>query len=170
MVAPDTPREAALIAQRIKDIGIPKREVARRAGVSEGTIRRVTSDRDDIDRPPSTVAAVAAVLGISPRELAETGREDAAGALATRLRQTASEPDVAAAFGHADPDGDVAMAGLMGEVLAGLAMIDAADLPARVKRDLRAEFLGGLTRDAAAWQRQLAALRRAAQSLHNRHS
>lgn len=93
IVAADTPPEAALIAQRIEAQGIPKREVARRTGrperegrpaleaLSEGTLRRIIGPRTDIERPAGTVARFAAVLGISPAELAGAGREDAAGAL-----------------------------------------------------------------------------------------
>ena len=158
------PAEATLITEVRNRSHLTRREAARRGGISEGTLRRFESGRTDIERPPDTLARVAAALGITPAELAVAGREDAAGALHQLMRDTASEPDVSAALGPAVTSGDAGIAALMGEVLQGLAMIDGAGLPRSVKRDLRAEFLGVLTRDAAAWQRQLAALRRAAQS------
>lgn len=155
-MASDPPPEAALIASRRERLGMPKREAARRAGVSEGTWRRIESGRADIARPPGTLAAMAAVLGITPHELAAAGRRDAAGALEQLMADTAAVPDVAEAMGH--PDGDAYQA-LMTDILATLASISAAKLSAGDKRELRAEFLERMRRDAAELQRTLRILR-----------
>jgi hypothetical protein len=68
------------------------RKAAARAGIADGTWRRIESARD-ITRPAPTVAAMAAVVGLTPGQLIDAGRPDAAGALSQRLAsngQTAS--------------------------------------------------------------------------------
>jgi transcriptional regulator with XRE-family HTH domain len=140
---------------------MPVREAARRAGISDGTWRRIESGAD-VERKASTVAAMAAVLGITPGQLVAAGRRDAAGALEQRAADTAADPDVSAITG-APQEGDVTYQALMAEILAGLAAIDAEPgLTSRTRHQLRAEFLTGLRRSAGEFQRQLRILRRAA--------
>jgi hypothetical protein len=131
------------------------REAARRARISEGTWRRVESAAD-VERKPSVVAAMAAVLGVTGAQLADAGRPDAAGALQQLMERAAVAPDVAAITGS---DGD-AFPALMAEILAGLAAIDGErGLTPTMRRGLRAEFLGSLRSAGAEWQRRLHALR-----------
>ncbi|HEY7431913.1 MAG TPA: helix-turn-helix transcriptional regulator [Streptosporangiaceae bacterium] len=158
---PALPPEAALIkaaqAAAYGGKGMSGRETARRAGISEGTLRRIVSPRK-IDRPAETVAKVAAALAITPDELREAGRFDAAGALQQMMTAAAAEPDVAAA---ADGEEDAGWAPLMSEILAGLAAIEGEPgLSTADRRQLREAFLAGLQRDAAERRRSLRVVRR----------
>jgi len=155
------PPEAVLIAERREERGLSIREAARRAGLSDSTWRRIESTRD-VARPAETLAQMAGALGIVPGELAEAGRADAAGALQKIMEGLAADPDIAAATGGG---GDDSWAGLMAEILAGLADISAEQgLSGEDRRQLRAELLSGLARDAAERRRQMRALRRIARS------
>lgn len=156
-MTPATPPEAVLIERHRTERGLSIREAARRAAVSDGTWRRIEGDRD-VARPPDTLAQMAAVIGIVPSELTEAGRPDAAGALQKIMTDLAAQSDVARVA--SDSDG---WAGLMAEILAGIADIDAEpELSGEDRLHLRQELLGGLARDAAERRRQMRAMRRIA--------
>jgi transcriptional regulator with XRE-family HTH domain len=77
--------EGRLITAARKAKGMSARAVAREAGISESRLRQivtgyqtVSGQRVPVDAPASTIARVAAVLGIAPSQLTEAGRSDAA--------------------------------------------------------------------------------------------
>lgn len=156
------PSVASLLKQHREDLGISIREAARRASayakVSEGTWRRYEQAHAEVTRDDVKLAAMAAVLSISPAGLAGAGRPDAARQLETLMERIASHPDVAGV-----PDGlagdDGSWSSLMSEILAGFADIDAESLPASTKAQLRQEFISGLARVAAERRHHLRMLR-----------
>jgi transcriptional regulator with XRE-family HTH domain len=159
---PASPPEAALIRAAREAIydgeGLSRRAAARRARISEGTWRNLEDGK--VRTPAGNLAAAALVVGVTPSQLSDAGRRDAAGALEQLTAQRAAAPDVAAVMGEPVAHGDAAYQGLMADILAGLAAIDAQPgLTVKVRAQLRAEFLGGLRRSAADWQRQLRVLR-----------
>lgn len=157
MAAP--PPEAVLIRQRRLERDLSLREAARRAGayarVSEGTWRRYEAP-GDAARDPVKVAAMAAVLSVSPADLAAADRPDAAAELEALMARVAAAPPVAGGFPVASGDG---WAALMGEILAGFADINAEQLPDDTKASLRRELIAGIARDAAERRRHMRAVR-----------
>jgi transcriptional regulator with XRE-family HTH domain len=93
---PDPPRWGTLIAAALRSSGISAREAARRAGISEGRWRQISSGYQVVSPgvyapvrgPAATLAKMAAVAGVTADELRASGRADAAGAL---LRQQEAE-------------------------------------------------------------------------------
>ncbi len=95
---PEPPPWGALIAAALRRAGLSAREAARRAGLSEGRWRQITSGYQvvspgvyaEVRGPAATLARMAAVAGVTPAELRAAGREDAADELA---RQYQPQPD-----------------------------------------------------------------------------
>jgi transcriptional regulator with XRE-family HTH domain len=148
-----------LIRQRRLERDLSLREAARRASayarVSEGTWRRYEAP-GDVGRDPVKIAAIAAVLSISPDDLTAAERPDAAAELEALMSRVAASPPVAGGFAIASGDG---WAALMGEILAGFADINAGQMPEETKASLRRELIAGITRDATERRRQMRAVR-----------
>lgn len=160
LTSPAPPAEAVLLRERRESLGLSRYEVARRAGrgVSEPTVRRYESAAE-VTRDPHVIAQVAAVLSVTPDELGQAGREDAASALRALAMRAAASPDVLQVAGAGRGD-DAGWQGLMGEILAGLAQIDGIPgLTGAERAQMRAAFLDGLRGDAAAWRRGLTVAR-----------
>jgi transcriptional regulator with XRE-family HTH domain len=89
-----------LITSARLGLGISQRDAARRAGISEGHWRQITSGYQavapgrysTVRGTARTVAAMAAVVGLSPEQLDQASRPDAASVLrAMRGAPTAAE-------------------------------------------------------------------------------
>lgn len=89
---PDPPPWGALITSALRRGGMSARQAARRAGISEGRWRQISGgyqvvrpgEYAAVRGPAGTLARMAAVAGVSPDELREAGRADAARALEGR--------------------------------------------------------------------------------------
>ena len=87
---PDQPPEGKLIEAAARDLDLSIREAARRAGISYGRWRQITSGYQNVSpgsyaevrAPAKTLARMAAVVNVTPGQLTEAGREDAARILA----------------------------------------------------------------------------------------
>lgn len=87
---PEPPPWGALISATLAGAGLSAREAARRAGLSEGRWRQITAGYqvvrpgvyEQVRGPAGTLARMAAVVGVTPRQLREAGRDDAAHLLA----------------------------------------------------------------------------------------
>jgi transcriptional regulator with XRE-family HTH domain len=83
---PDPPPWGVLIAAGLRAAGLSAREAARRAGISEGRWRQISSGYQvvspgvyaDVRGPAATLARMATVAGVTPEQLTEAGRDDAA--------------------------------------------------------------------------------------------
>jgi len=116
---PEPTPEGKLIddAAALADISI--REAARRAGLSYGRWRQITKGFQNMspgvyapvrDAPAKTIAKMARAVGVTPAQLAEAGREDAAVILARFQQPEPVTPESAfkpAADAPADPADDV---------------------------------------------------------------
>jgi len=86
---PAPPPEGLLIAEALTHSGMSIREASRRAGISYGRWRQITSGVQNVSpgsyarvrAPADTLARMARTVNITPAELAEAGREDAAAIL-----------------------------------------------------------------------------------------
>lgn len=93
---PEPPPWGTLIAAALGSAGISAREAARRAGISEGRWRQISSGYQVVSPgvytrvrgPAATLAKMAAVAGVTGAELRASGRADAAEAL---LRQQTAQ-------------------------------------------------------------------------------
>ena len=93
--------EGALIAAALKRSRLSARKAAERAGMSEGRWRQIVKGYQTVSAgtnapvrgPAETVARMAKVVGVTPEQLEEAGRADAAGELRTLLVSDA--PDAA---------------------------------------------------------------------------
>lgn len=93
---PEPPPWGTLFAAALRSTGISAREAARRAGISEGRWRQISSGYQVVSPgvyarvrgPAATLAKMAAAVGVTAAELRASGRHDAADAL---LRQQAAE-------------------------------------------------------------------------------
>ncbi len=93
---PEPPPWGTLITAALRSAGISAREAARRAGISEGRWRQISSGYQVVSPgvyarvrgPAATLAKMAAVADVTAAELRASGRADAAEAL---LRQQAAE-------------------------------------------------------------------------------
>ena len=87
---PAPPPWGALITAALRAAGLSAREAARRAGISEGRWRQITSGYQVVSAgiyapvrgPAATLARMAAVAGVTPAQLEQAGRADAAAILA----------------------------------------------------------------------------------------
>ncbi|HEY1616383.1 MAG TPA: hypothetical protein VGG25_02130 [Streptosporangiaceae bacterium] len=89
---PEPPPWGVLLASRLATAGLSARRAARQAGISEGRWRQIASGYQVVSPgvyapvrgPAGTVAAMAAVAGLTPAQLRAAGRDDAARLLAAR--------------------------------------------------------------------------------------
>lgn len=94
---PQPPPEGRLIAAAAEHQELSIREAARRAGISYGRWRQITSGFQNVSpgsyaavrAPARTLAKMAQAVGVTPDELAGAGREDAAQVLAEMQRREA---------------------------------------------------------------------------------
>lgn len=95
---PEQPPEGRLIALALKRTRLSGRKAAERAGLSEGHWRAIMNGSRSISTgvwvpvhgPAETLARMAQVVGVTPEQLDEAGRGDAA----AELRElTAAQPD-----------------------------------------------------------------------------
>lgn len=90
---PDQLPEGALIADALKRSRLSARKAAERAGMSEGRWRQIVKGYQTVSAgvtapvrgPAETVARMAHVVGVTPEQLEEAGREDAAAELRALL-------------------------------------------------------------------------------------
>jgi transcriptional regulator with XRE-family HTH domain len=88
---PAPPPWGALITEALRRAGLSAREAARRTGISEGRWRQITGGYQVVSAgvyapvrgPAGTLARMAAVVGVTPDQLRQAGRSDAARALAS---------------------------------------------------------------------------------------
>jgi hypothetical protein len=89
---PEQPPWGVLLARGLASAGMSGRQAARQAGISEGRWRQIASGYQVVSPgvyapvrgPAGTVAAMAAVAGLTPAQLRAAGRDDAARLLAAR--------------------------------------------------------------------------------------
>jgi hypothetical protein len=83
---PEPPPWGALITDALHRAQLSAREAARRAGISEGRWRQITGGYQVVSAgvyapvrgPAATLARMAAVVGVTPAQLRQAGRADAA--------------------------------------------------------------------------------------------
>jgi hypothetical protein len=109
---PDPPPWGALITAALGRAGMSAREAARRAGISEGRWRQITGGYQVVSAgvyapvrgPAATVAKMAAVVGVTAAQLAESGRPDAAAAMAAAPQTAAGGDEVLRRVREMDQD------------------------------------------------------------------
>lgn len=98
---PEPPAEGKLIAGALARSRMSIRQASRRAGISYGRWRQITTGYQNVSAgsfarvraPASTLARMADVVGVIPEALEESGRPDAAEALREILTQARPSPD-----------------------------------------------------------------------------
>ncbi len=96
---PSPPPWGALLTKALASARLSAREAARRAGISEGRWRQIASGYQvvspgvyaPVHGPAQTLARMAAVVGVTPAQLTQAGRPDAAKALAGRVADESHE-------------------------------------------------------------------------------
>ncbi|HTW12263.1 MAG TPA: hypothetical protein VME01_05945, partial [Solirubrobacteraceae bacterium] len=96
---PSPPPWGVLLTKALAGAQLSAREASRRAGISEGRWRQIASGYQVVSSgvyapvhgPAQTLARMAAVAGVTPAQLTEAGREDAAKALASRETDASHE-------------------------------------------------------------------------------
>ena len=96
---PAPPPWGALITAALRQAGLSAREAARRAGISEGRWRQITSGYQVVSAgvyapvrgPAATLARMASVAGVTPGQLEQAGRADAAAGLAAAPAASAGD-------------------------------------------------------------------------------
>ena len=106
---PEQPPEGRLIDDAADRLDLSIREAAKRAGISYGRWRQIVTGYQNVSpgvfaavhAPAKTLAKMARVVGVTPPQLTEAGREDAAAILAelTQPEPAAPEPNRAS---HSD--------------------------------------------------------------------
>ncbi|HEY2552826.1 MAG TPA: hypothetical protein VGI64_19830 [Streptosporangiaceae bacterium] len=99
---PEPPPWGALITEALRRARLSAREAARRAGISEGRWRQITGGYQVVSAgvyapvrgPAGTLARMAAVAGVTPGQLRQAGREDAAEVLDAAPAATAAQHEV----------------------------------------------------------------------------
>lgn len=94
---PAAPPWGLLIAQALKKSRMSAREAAKRAGMSDGRWRQIVSGYQTVSAgvyapvrgPAETLARMAQVVGVTPEQLEQAGRSDAA----AELRELPSLPE-----------------------------------------------------------------------------
>lgn len=89
---PPPPPWGVLLTNALADARLSAREASRRAGISEGRWRQIASGYQVVSSgvyapvhgPAQTLARMAAVAGVTPAQLTDAGRADAAEAMASR--------------------------------------------------------------------------------------
>ena len=87
---PEQPPEGKLIGDAADRLDLSIREAAKRAGISYGRWRQIVTGYQNVSpgsfaavhAPAKTLAKMARVVGVTPAQLTEAGREDAAAILA----------------------------------------------------------------------------------------
>jgi hypothetical protein len=95
---PPPPPWGALLTKALAGVQLSARKAARRAGISEGRWRQIASGYQVVSSgvyapvhgPAETLAKMAAVAGVTPAQLTDAGRPDAAAALVSREEADAS--------------------------------------------------------------------------------
>jgi hypothetical protein len=88
---PSPPPWGVLLTKALADAQLSAREASRRAGISEGRWRQIAGGYQVVSPgvyapvrgPAQTLARMAAVAGVTPAQLTDAGRPDAAKALAS---------------------------------------------------------------------------------------
>ena len=96
---PSPPPWGVLLTKALADARLSAREASRRAGISEGRWRQIAGGYQVVSSgvyapvhgPAQTLARMAAVAGVTPAQLTEAGRPDAAKALASRDADSSHE-------------------------------------------------------------------------------
>jgi hypothetical protein len=96
---PSPPPWGVVLTKALADAQLSAREASRRAGISEGRWRQIASGYQVVSSgvyapvhgPAETLAKMAAVAGVTPAQLTDAGRPDAAEALASREADTSHE-------------------------------------------------------------------------------
>ena len=96
---PSPPPWGAALTKALADARLSAREASRRAGISEGRWRQIASGYQVVSSgvyapvhgPAETLAKMAAVAGVTPAQLTDAGRPDAARALASRESDASHE-------------------------------------------------------------------------------
>ena len=91
---PEQPPEGRLLAQALERSGMSIRQASKKAGLSYGRWRQITSGFQNVSPgswaavrgPAPTVARMARVVGVTPDQMAEAGREDAAAVMRENAR------------------------------------------------------------------------------------
>src|SRR5208282_4279075 len=98
---PEQPPEGRLIADAANRLDLSIREAAKRAGISYGRWRQIVMGYQNISpgvygavhAPAKTVAKMARVVGVTPAQLTEAGRDDAAQILAGLQQPVLAAPE-----------------------------------------------------------------------------
>jgi hypothetical protein len=114
---PPQPPEGKLIADALEASGLSIREASRRANISYGRWRQITSGYQNVSpgsfasvrAPAGTLARMARVVGVTPERLASDGQRPDAAAVLSEILRSAAEPSppprlVAAVPGPPSPD------------------------------------------------------------------
>jgi len=109
---PEPPPWGTLISDALQRTRISAREAARRAGISEGRWRQIAGGYQVVSSgiyapvrgPADTLARMAAVVGVTPAELAASGRPDAATALTAAPEESAAGNEILQRVREMDPD------------------------------------------------------------------
>ena len=96
---PAPPPWGALITAALRQAGLSAREAARRAGISEGRWRQITSGYQVVSAgvyapvrgPAATLARMASVAGVTPGQLEQAGGADGAAVLAAAPAASAGD-------------------------------------------------------------------------------
>lgn len=97
---PAPPPEGKLIADALARKGLSIREASRRANISYGRWRQITSGYQNVSpgvyapvhAPAATLARMARVVGVTPGQLEQAGRADVAEVLSADTSQPAADP------------------------------------------------------------------------------
>lgn len=144
---------------------VSQRKAARLAGMSDSTWNAL--ERGDPQRSTrATIASAALVVSVTPQELEDAGRPDAAKALRTLMQQRLDTAEVPGGLREAAAaDARAGLDGLLTEIVQGLADIEHSDrLSARQKAELREELIAGIVRDIGERRDHVRAMLRIAQS------
>jgi hypothetical protein len=109
---PEPPPWGALITDSLRRAQLSAREAARRAGISEGRWRQITGGYQVVSAgayapvrgPAATLARMAAVVGVTPAQLRQVGRADAARELTAAPAGAAAEGEVLQRIREMDQD------------------------------------------------------------------
>jgi hypothetical protein len=109
---PEPPPWGALITDALHRAQLSAREAARRAGISEGRWRQITGGYQVVSAgvyapvrgPAATLARMAAVVGVTPAQLRQAGRADAARELAAAPSGAAAGAEVLQRIREMDQD------------------------------------------------------------------
>jgi hypothetical protein len=109
---PEPPPWGILISAALVRAGLSAREAARRARLSEGRWRQITAGYqvvrpgvyEPVRGPAATLARMAAVAGVTPEQLREAGREDAALLLASQQESWPSGEELLSRIWAMDAD------------------------------------------------------------------